>query len=61
MYTKRRSNVNTWFSIPGGDLSVRKEYILNHGAVVLKYNPDIFDHLPPGAEILSQVLQVYKK
>ena len=53
--------MNTWFSIPGGDLSVRKEYILNHGAVVLKYNPDIFDHLPPGAEILSQVLQVYKK
>ena len=39
----------------------RQENILDRGAVVLKYNPDIFDHLPPGAEVLSQVLNVYKK
>jgi len=58
MYNIRRSNANDWFN---GDSTNRKEDILNHGAVVLKYNPDIFDHLPPGADALSQALSVYKK
>lgn len=57
MYTVRRSNANEWFNAQVS----RKEDILNHAAVVIKYNPDIFDHLPPGAEVLSEALSVYKK
>ena len=57
----RRSNVNTWFTELTQINADRKEYLLNHGAVVLKYNPTLFDNLPPGAEVLSQVLNTYKK
>ena len=61
MIDKRRSNVNSWFNELTQINADRKEYLLNHGAVVLKYNPDLFDNLPPGAEILAQVLNTYKK
>ncbi len=61
MTNKRRSNVNTWFTENTDITSDRKEYLLNHGSVVLTYNPDLFDNLPPGAEILAQVLNTYKK
>ncbi len=63
MTNLRRSNVNNWFN----DISTltqpaqRQENLLDRGAVVLKYNTDIFNNLPPGAEVLSQVLNVYKK
>lgn len=57
MYSVRRSNANDWYTV---NVS-RKDDILNHGSVVIKYNTDIFDHLPPGAEVLSQALSVYKK
>jgi hypothetical protein len=58
---RRRSNINTWFTELTQINADRKEYLLNHGAVVLKYNPTLFDDLPPGAELLSQVLNTYKK
>jgi hypothetical protein len=58
---RRRSNVNDWFTQLTAINADRKEYLLNHGAVVLKYNPDLFDNLPPGWEILSQVLNTYKR
>jgi hypothetical protein len=61
MTAKRRSNVNNWFTELTNIHADRKEYLLNHGAVVLKYNPDIFDNLPPGADTLSLVLNTFKK
>ncbi len=53
----RRSNANEWFN---GN-SDKQQYLLDHGAVVLKYNPDIFNNLPPGADTLAEILNVYKK
>lgn len=58
---RRRSSVNSWFTELTSINADRKEYLLNHWALVLKYNPELFDNLPPGAEILAQVLNTYKK
>ncbi len=60
----RRSNVNTWFAdmYQWQEQSTERQNALkDYGAVVLKYNPDIFNSLPPGADTLAEILNVYKK
>ena len=60
----RRSNVNSWFADMYQWLEQsdeRQNALKNYGAVVLKYNPTIFNNLPPGADTLAEILNVYKK
>lgn len=63
MTEMRRSNINNRFFDMASTTqqSERQENMLSRGAVVLEYNPSLFDNLPPGADVLGQVLQVYKK
>ena len=54
MIVGRRSVVENWFDKNAAD------GLFDDGAIVIKASPEIFTNLPPGAEDLSQTLNVFK-
>jgi len=55
-----RSNINDRFI---GQVSKRKEYVMNWASVLIEYSPSIFSKstMPPGAEDFTTALSIYKQ
>ena len=59
----RRSQLNSWFnvsSLSSADRE-RRQKLIEWAAVLIEYNPSLWKTLPPGAEIFTESLEVYRK
>lgn len=62
---KKRSHLNDWFNsttINENKLKrERRSEIFQGASVLIEYNPELWDDLPPGAELFVDTLDVYKR
>lgn len=60
----RRSHLNDWFQVDSNLESAikreRRDEIFEGAALLIEYNPDLWENLPPGAESFTQTLDVYR-
>jgi len=65
LLNNRRSHLNDWFRVKSNTEAAikkeRKNEIFAGAALLIEYNPGLWDKLPPGAESFTQTLDVYKK
>lgn len=61
----KRSQLNSWFNTSShsqkGILNERKQKIIGWAAVLIEYSPSLWKILPPGAEIFTESLEVYRR
>lgn len=63
----RRSQLNSWFNVNyvwWSDQRIRtdrKKKIMEWAALLIEYSPELWKSLPPGAEIFTESLEVYRK
>ena len=58
----KRSQLNSWFNIyTSNPQRERREKIIWWAAVLIEYSPSLWKTLPPGAEVFSESLEVYRK
>lgn len=62
LMSNKRSQLNSWFNIYTNNAArERREKIIWWAAVLIEYNPSLWKILPPGAEIFTESLEVYRK
>lgn len=58
----KRSQLNSWFNIyTNNPERERREKIIWWAAVLIEYSPSLWKTLPPGAEVFTESLEVYRK
>lgn len=61
----KRSQLNSWFNSnilrDPAIKNKRKQLIIGWAAVLIEYSPSLWKTLPPGAEIFTESLEVYRK
>lgn len=63
LMNSRRSQLNSWFNVSSLDNAnrERRQKIIEWASVLIEYNPSLWKTLPPGAEIFTESLEVYRK
>ncbi len=60
----RRSHLNDWFQVDNdSEMAIereRRQEIFEWAALLIEYNPELWNALPPGAESFTQSLDVYR-
>ena len=57
----KRSQLNSWFNVNSNPMRERRQKIIGWASVLIEYSPSLWKTLPPGAEIFTESLEVYRK
>lgn len=61
----KRSQLNDWFTLRSSNLNdlkkERRKEIIEWASVLIEYSPSLWKILPPGAEMFTESLEVYKR